>query len=268
MSEATSAWTRRSAVAWTGIVAAACVLYFAGIAHEPICYDEVISDALARRPLGALLGLLRHDNHPPLFYVLLHAVRAVLGGSEWALRVLPALGSVGLVALGAGPIRRLVGARTALLYAGAALCMPVLLIHAHEARMYTLAAVAVTAAAAYGALAVREGRRGDWIRLGASSLAAAYLHNYGLIAAFFVHAFVLGWVVLRRRERLAPCLWTSGAVAAGYAPWLARVVGQAAQVKGRGSGFRRPPGAAWARCCSGRSSSRSSTRATRRCASG
>lgn len=171
--------------------------------------------------------------------MLLHAVRAVLGGSEWALRVLPALGSVGLVALGAGPVRRLVGERTALLHAGAALCMPVLLIHAHEARMYTLAAVAVTAAAVYGALAVREGRRGDWLRLGGASLAAAYLHNYGLIAAFFVHAFVLGWVVLRRRERLAPCLWTGGIVAAGYAPWLARVLSQAAQVKGQG--FWVPP---------------------------
>src|SRR5512142_3580056 len=130
MGESERGWTRRSALTWTAVIAAACAAYVTGIAHEPICYDEVISDAIARRPLGELLGLLRYDNHPPLFYVLLHAVRAVLGGSEWALRVLPTLGSVGLVALGAGPVRRLVGDRTALLYACAALCMPVLLIHA------------------------------------------------------------------------------------------------------------------------------------------
>ncbi len=239
MNETAHPWTRRSALAWTVVIATACALYVAGIGHEPICYDEVISDALARRPLGELLGLLRHDNHPPLFYVLLHFVRAALGGSEWALRVLPTAGSIGLVALGAGPVRRLVGDRTALLYAGVALCLPVLLVYAHEARMYTPAALAVTAASAYGALAVRHGRRGDWIGFGLASLAAAYLHNFGLMAVFFAHAFVLGWVLLRRRERLAPCLWTSGLVAAGYAPWLVRVAAQAAQVKG--AGFWIPP---------------------------
>ena len=239
MNDAAQPWTRRSALAWTAVIAAACAVYVAGIAHEPICYDEVISEALARRPLGELLGLLRYDNHPPLFYLLLHAVRAVLGSSEWALRALPAAGSIGLVALGAGPVRRLVGGRTALLYAGVALCLPVLLIYAHEARMYTLAALAVTAAAAYGALAVRHGRRGDWIGFGLASLAAAYLHNYGLMAVCFAHAFVLGWVLLCRRERLAPCLWTGGLVAAGYAPWLARVLAQAAQLKG--AGFWVPP---------------------------
>jgi hypothetical protein len=239
MSEAAQRWTRRSALTWTAVIAAACAMYFAGLAHEPICYDEVISDAIARRPLGELLGLLRYDNHPPLYYLLLHAVRSVLGGAEWALRVLPAAGSVGLVALGAGPVRRLVGERTALLYAGVALCMPVLLIYAHESRMYTLAALAVTAAAAYGALAVRHGRRGDWIGFGLASLAAAYLHNYALMAVFFAHAFVLGWVLLRHRERLAPCLWTGGLVAAGYAPWLVRVLAQASQVKGQG--FWVPP---------------------------
>jgi hypothetical protein len=239
MSEAAQPWTRRSALAWAAVITAACAVYVTGIAHEPICYDEVVSDALARRPLGELLGLLRHDNHPPLFYLLLHVVRGVLGNSEWALRALSAVGSVGVVALGAGPVRRLVGERTALAYAGVALCMPVLLIYAHEARMYTLAALAVTAAVAYGALAVRGGRRGDWIGLGVASLAAAYLHNYGLIAVFFAHAFVLGWVLLRRRERLVHCLWTGGAVAAGYAPWLARVLSQAAQVKGQG--FWVPP---------------------------
>jgi 4-amino-4-deoxy-L-arabinose transferase-like glycosyltransferase len=239
MNDAAQPWTRRSILAWTAVIAAACAVYVAGIAHEPICYDEVMSDALARRPLGEMLALLRYDNHPPLFYVLLHAVRALLGNSEWALRALAAAGSIGLVALGAGPVRRLVGDRTALLYAGVALCMPVLLIYAHEARMYTLAALAVTAAAAYAVLAVRGGRRGDWIAFGVASLAAAYLHNYGLMAVFFAHAFVLGWVLIRRRERLAPCLWTSGVVAVGYAPWLPRVMAQAAQVKGQG--FWVPP---------------------------
>ncbi len=66
-SGAANPWTRRSALTWAVILVVACAVYVTGIGHEPICYDEVISDALARRPLGEMLGLLRYDNHPPLF---------------------------------------------------------------------------------------------------------------------------------------------------------------------------------------------------------
>jgi uncharacterized membrane protein len=79
----------------------------------------------------------KYDNHPPLYYLLLRMVRVVLGNSEWALRLLSVAGAVALVGLGAGPVRRIFGHKTAFIYALVVLFTPVILIYAHEARMYT-----------------------------------------------------------------------------------------------------------------------------------
>jgi hypothetical protein len=59
--------------------------------------------------------------------------------------------------------------------------------------MYTLAILAVTASALYGYLAVQHNHTRDWVCFGLASLAAAYLHYYGLMAAFytpFVYTFL------------------------------------------------------------------------------
>ncbi len=226
--------TGRIALVWIGIIALACLVYAAGMGHESICYDEMVVNAIAAHRPTEIVALMRFDNHPPLFYLLVWAVRALLGSSEWALRSVSVMAAVGLVALGAGPVRRLLGDRVAFLYAGVVLFTPAILIYAHEARMYTPATVTVTAAALYGALAVRDGRAGDWVKLGVSSLAAAYLHYYALIAVFSANAFVLGWVLLRRHERLWRAMTTSGLMAVAYLPWVAVVVRQSRSVHDAG----------------------------------
>lgn len=71
-----------------------------------------------------------------------------------AMRSLSVVGAVGLAALGAGPVRRIFGNRNAFLYTIVVLFTPAILIYAHEARMYSLAICAVTAAALYGYLTV------------------------------------------------------------------------------------------------------------------
>jgi uncharacterized membrane protein len=58
------------------------------------------------------------DNHPPLYYLLLSLVMSIFGDSVLAFRLLSAFGAVGLVSLGAGPVQRLFGNRTAFIYAG------------------------------------------------------------------------------------------------------------------------------------------------------
>ena len=160
------------------------------------------------------------DNHPPLYYILLSLLRMALGNSEWALRSLSVAGAVGLVMLGAGPVRRIFGNRNAFLYAIVVLSTPAILIYAHEARMYSLAICAVTAGALYGYLAVTENRVRDWVLFGVATLAGAYLHYYGLIAAFFLHAFVCFWLLIKRRGQLKTYLIVGAVVVVAYLPWL------------------------------------------------
>ena len=205
---------------WIAIIILAAVVYTVGISHESFWYDEAYSAVIASYLPWQIPAQIMVDNHPPLYYMLLSLVRMALGNSEWALRSLSAAGAVGLVALGAGPVRRILGNRNAFLYAFVVLFTPAILIYAHEARMYSLAIFAVTAGALYGYLAVTENRMRDWVLFGVATLAAAYLHYYGLIAAFFLQAFVFFWLVSKRRELLKTYLVVATAVVAAYLPWL------------------------------------------------
>jgi len=220
----------QSLIWWIIIIGVACLVYVTGIAHESIWFDEAFSYKVASHSLGEILGLVTADNHPPLYYLLLSIVVSLFGNSVWALRLLSVLGAIGLVSLGAGPVRRIFGNRTAFIYAGVVLFTPVVLIYAHEARMYSLAAFCVTASVLYGYLAVKENRRWDWFLFGLASLAAAYLHYYGLMAAFFVHLLVFLWLLFKKREALRSYLITGAVVTVGYLPWLVSFLGQVSTV--------------------------------------
>ncbi len=228
-------WYRQPHFWWIGIIILAGLVYFAGISHESIWFDEAFSYMMASHSPGDLLGLMTTaDNHPPLYYLLLSAVMSIFGNSVWALRLLSVLGAIGLVGLGAGPVRRLFGNRTALIYAGVVLFTPVVLIYAHEARMYSLATFCVTASALYGYLAVKYNRTRDWIVFGLASLAAAYLHYYGLMAVFFMYLFIFLWLLVKKRQYLKPYLVTVATVTVLYLPWLVFFYQQVTMV---GKGF-------------------------------
>jgi uncharacterized protein (DUF2141 family) len=213
-------WNGRILFSWIVIIAVAWLVYTVGITHESIWYDEAYSAAMAGRPLGEIIALTPYDNHPPLYYLLLRTVTLVLGNSEWALRGLSVVGAVALISLGAGPVRRIFGNRTAFIYAAVILATPIILTYAHEARTYTLAIFAVTAGVLYGYLAIHDNRTGDWVCFGLTTLTAAYLHYYGLIAAFFTHLYVAVWLLLRQRERLKAELLPGALVLVAYLPWL------------------------------------------------
>lgn len=221
---------------WVAVIVAAVGIYGWGVGHEDFWFDEVCSAAMAEHDAREILSLTAdHDFHPPLYYLLLRGFRVLLGGSEWALRLPSMLGAVALVALGAGPVRRMCGDRTARLYTLLTLSTPAVLIYAHEARMYTLLMFALTACAAYGYLAVRDNRTWDWVCFGLSSLAAAYLHYYGAIAVFYAYLFLLVWLRLRRAggraTHASPLLVTAGCVFLAYLPWVVFFLRQAMDVR-------------------------------------
>jgi 4-amino-4-deoxy-L-arabinose transferase-like glycosyltransferase len=220
------------------ILVVATLAYGLGMAREGLWYDEAYSAAMAEHPVPEIVRLAGSDVHPPLYYLLLHYVRAGLGPSEWVLRLPSLLGMVALVGLGAGPVRRIFGEGVSYLYAAVALVTPALLIYAHEVRMYSLVMLAVCASVLYGFLAARDNLKRDWVVLGLSSTAAAYLHYYGAIAVFYLYLSLGLWLLARRAKTLKPLLITGGCVALAYLPWLIVLLGQARDVR---KGFWIPP---------------------------
>jgi 4-amino-4-deoxy-L-arabinose transferase-like glycosyltransferase len=139
----------RSVPAWmgtfslVGLVALGVGLRF--LSNSSLWLDEALSVNISALPVGDLLEQLRHDGHPPLYYLLLHFWMDAVGDGDTAVRALS-----GIIGLGALPLawlagRRLAGptaARWALL---AVAISPYCVRYSTETRMYSLVMLLVLA---------------------------------------------------------------------------------------------------------------------------
>jgi uncharacterized membrane protein len=224
-------WDSPNLYCWIAIILVACLVYAIGITHESIWFDEAYSAVMAGHSFSQIISLTAIDKHPPLYFLLLRVVSTVLGTSDWALRTLSVAGAVALVSLGAGPVRRIFGNKTAYIYVALTIFTPGILIYAHEARMYTLAIFTVTASALYGYLAAQHNQTMDWGWFGITSLAAAYLHNYALMAVFYLYIFIFLWLLIKKRAHLKSYFFAGGIVLAGYLPWAFVLLNQIQSTK-------------------------------------
>ena len=126
-----------------GIVALGVVLRF--VQRSPLWLDEALSVNIAVLPPGDLLDALRHDGHPPLYYLILHYWMKVVGEGDVAVRALSGLFAVAALPLAWVAGRRLAGgsgARWALIVVALS---PFWVRYATETRMYSLVMLLVLA---------------------------------------------------------------------------------------------------------------------------
>lgn len=231
-------FTRRERVFWLLALVTACVAFAARLGHEPLWLDETYSYAMAQHGLGDLLRLTAHDVHPPLYYSIAKASMAVFGASPISLRLPSVFASVGLVALGAGPVRQLWGRRAAALFAVLLVTSPGVLCFAQEGRMYALTTFLVTAAVVYGQLALFRTQTKDLFALGLFTWCAAMTHYFGLVAVAINGLLLLAQAARSSKGRSRPLLLALGAASVAYLPWVFPFLQQLGAV---GRGFWIPP---------------------------
>ena len=81
-----------------GIAVAAGVALRAA-ATSDLWVDEALTVNIAKLPVHGIFEALRHDGHPPLYYLLLHGWMSVFGQSDNAVRALSGLFSVATLPL-------------------------------------------------------------------------------------------------------------------------------------------------------------------------
>ena len=208
--------------------------------------DEALTANIASLPIGEIGEALRHDGHPPLFYLLLHWWMAIGGESDGWIRALP--GVVSLISLplsylagvrlagrsGAGPLGT---RRTGLLAVAIMAVLPYGVRYGAEARMYSLTITLVLA----GYLLVDDllSGRSDGVRRllcagGVILVTAALLWNHywsmWLLAAVGLCAL---WTAVKAREprrRTGARLLVGGLVLGGvlFLPWMPSLMYQSA----------------------------------------
>lgn len=220
------AWTVPVAVG--AIVVLGIVLRF--VQRSPLWLDEALSVNIAQLPVGDLLEALRHDGHPPLYYLLLHYWMELVGDGDMAVRALSgifAVASLPLVWVAGRRLAGTAGARWALVVAALS---PYGVRYATETRMYSLVMLLTLA----GYLLLLDAlERPTWRRLAGLTLLSGLLlltHYWAfyLLAGVGLLLVVRAWRV--PGERSATVRVTVALAAGGllFLPWLGGFLYQAA----------------------------------------
>ncbi|HEV2799653.1 MAG TPA: hypothetical protein VGW12_04105 [Pyrinomonadaceae bacterium] len=225
--------------------AAACVLLvalFVGVRlwrldASCLWFDEVFSVHAARHEWGALLQFVALDLvHPPLFYLLLKAWMALVGGEAvWWLRLFPLTAQtaalVPFLLLGRELRLRFEVVSLALLLLGTS---GYLIQHAQQLRMYSLLLLFTLCSLWLFArfsdmVETRPPRPLVALALFACNLLLVYTHYFGWLLVGAEAVFLCVW----RREKLKSFAFVCIALVVCFAPW-AWLVWRAASAAGEG----------------------------------
>ena len=197
--------------------------------QQSVWFDEIYSIDLANQSWGDIVRLTAEDVHPPFYYWLLKAWMLLFGQSELALRSMSALlfgvslGMTGLL------LRKLFGAKTALMALPFIVFAPFLLRYGFEIRMYSLASF-IGVAATYLLVLVTEmaERKRRWLLLAAYALLVVLgvYTLYFMALVWIAHAV---WIVLQARDKAKRSMAAEVIVAyvasvVLFAPWLPNVI--------------------------------------------
>jgi mannosyltransferase len=200
------------------ILLLAFVLRVVDLGAESAWIDEAYSIVLAGHPITEIIQGTAADQHPPLYYLLLH-FWLMFGSGVFFSRFLSVLIGVisiaQIIRLGRQLGLEVVGLGAALLLA----ISPVHVWYSQETRMYILLASLVTAAT--GELWLCLHSKGRWILYALFSLLAIYT-QYFAVFAFVAHGIlVIAWALSQRNwKTLLDWFGAMLFVSLGFAPWF------------------------------------------------
>jgi hypothetical protein len=242
----TGTWPRLvEKVAIVGFALLAIAFRF--VTRSPLWLDEALTVNIAKLPLGRIPGALRHDGHPPLYYVLLHGWMILFGQGNLAVRSLSGVFGLALIPLMWIAGGRLAGRRGAVAGVVVVALSPYAIRYSTETRMYAMVMVLALAAWLVADDALERPTAPRLIGLTLLTAALLWSHYWSM---WFLGACTLGLLVHLRRVRRAgrtddvrSTLLVLGALVAGgvlFLPWLPSMLYQSAHTGTPWAGPVRP----------------------------
>lgn len=231
-------WMITSAL--VGVVALGVALRF--VSTSKLWLDEALSVNIAALPVGDLLEALKHDGHPPLYYLLLHYWMEVFGEGDVTVRALSGVIGVATLPLVWIAARRLGGSVAARWALVAVAVSPYCVRYSSETRMYALVMLLVLA----GYLLLSDALRAPTLlRLAGVAMLSGLLllSHYWAIWLLGSLGLLLAWRWWRVVDERPTTLKAMVAVAAGgvlFLPWLPSFLYQAEHTGTPWAGPMRP----------------------------
>lgn len=170
------------------------------IFHSNLWFDECYSVAICNHTFKEIWTIGANDVHPILYYWVLHIINLIFGNNIMMYRIFSWACACIVGILGFTHIRKDFGKNTGILFSFFSFFLPVITVYAGEVRMYTFAMLLVTLMCIYAyRIYKNEGKKQikNWILFAIFSLASAYTHYYGLMAAGIVNLVIFIHLVKR-----------------------------------------------------------------------
>jgi mannosyltransferase len=223
----------------------AAVLRVLFLDHHSFWVDELFSIQYANLSLGELIPeIAANDNHPPLYYVLLHFWIQLFGDTEFAVRSLSLIFGVIAVAfvyrLGVLLYDERVGILAALFLSVAKYSI----YWSQEARMYSLLSLLAVASVYYFWKLMHKPSLGNTFSYVVMTVLLLYTQSYGIFIVVAQNGYLLTIRLLaaHRKLKLSPIKWITLqlGVLALFLPWLTVLAGRVAQLHSEGFWVVRP----------------------------
>ncbi len=201
-----------------GILLLALGLRIWNLGAESAWIDEAYSIALAKHPIAGIIQGTAADQHPPLYYLLLHFWLLFGSGVTYARSLSLIIGMINIaqiIEFGRRQAGVIIGLGAGLLLA----ISPMHVWYSQEVRMYILLAV-LTTAASIELWACLQGR-GRWVLYGLYAALSLYTHYFAAFIQLAQAVLVLAWVWRQRNGRIL-MKWGASMLAVGlvFAPWV------------------------------------------------
>lgn len=199
-----------------------CVCASLPVFSQNILQDEAFSIVLVRNSVSEMLRGTAADVHPPLYYLLMMAVKFFMGGKEslTAYRFLSLVGTwLNLLLVGATLVRKRWGVCSANVYILFFGLTYYTLEFSVMVRMYSWGTFFVTLSAVLALFYYEGERTKDIVLCGIVTLLAMYTHYYALLAVFILWLFLLAGGI-KKKALLKRILIAGTCIVIGYLPWL------------------------------------------------
>lgn len=188
------------------LVVATCLRFYR-VAEKTLWLDEAFSIWIAHHSLWEIWGwLIRIDQHPPLYYNLLHFWIGLFGDLQGTVRILSGLASALTVLVFYAAARRLVDRPVAMIAVIILSVSPFHVRYAQETRMYALLTLEVACVLFFLArlLTTREQSSRDWVGLALSQSLAMLTHNTAAVYLPLALNVAMGIMFLQGKRVLSP----------------------------------------------------------------
>ncbi len=207
--------------------------------HNNLWFDESYSVAIANHTFKEIWTIGANDVHPVLYYWMLHIINLIFGNQIICYRLFSYICAVIVGILGFTHIRKDFGKNVGILFSFFSFFLPTIVVYTAEIRMYTFAMLLVTVMSIYAyRIYKNQGNKQikNWIIFTICSLASAYTHYYGLMAAGIVNLIMFIYFVTKAVKdkkftyEIKMFMICGILQIALYLPWIISLLGQMKQM--------------------------------------